>query len=127
MIRYSRDQLLRPAKHLTLGPIRTTRHNCHGCNKNIHSGNEFGLCQECVRRDPHATNELKLRRRQTGGYGYSTAPFNPERPTCVECVNYLRHRCGFGFPESDSNRLFAGECPLFNLKQSAIPLGESQP
>lgn len=127
MIGYSRDQLLRPAKHLTLGPAQVARNACHSCSGRIHSGNEFGLCRNCARSDPDARNILKIRRRQSSSRGYDLAAYDPMRPTCAQCENYLRHRCGFGFPESDANRLFAGECALFNLKQSALPLGESQP
>lgn len=118
MVGYSKDQLLRPAKHLTLGPVQVARNKCHNCAGNIHSGNEFGLCRQCAATDPGVMTVKKIRRRQSAGRGYDLAAYDPMRPTCAQCNNYLHHRCGFGFPESDGNRLFAGECHLFSVKQS---------
>ena len=121
MTRWTKDQLLRPAKHLTLGIPRVARNSCHTCGGNIHSGNEFGLCKECTRNDPGAKLVKKIRRRQSDGGGYAIMEFDPARPTCYYCESYRQHRCAFGFPESDYSRNFAAECLNFIFKPATPP------
>jgi hypothetical protein len=131
MIGYTKEQLLRPAKHLTLMQgsceSRTGKRSCLGCGKPINLNNTLKLCRPCSRKEPDGIRLDRIRRRQSMGKGYRLAPFNPDAPSCFYCVNYRNHSCGFGFPESDANRSFAIECHLFQadarkIEQPAEPL-----
>ena len=121
MIRWSREQLPRPAKHLTTisgsCESRIDRPRCFDCGKPINCSNAARLCRRCHRNDPAGRHADRVRRRQSEGPGYLIAPFNPDRPNCYYCINYRRHSCAFGFPESDESRSFAADCHIFHHRQ----------
>ena len=119
MIHWSKEQLLRPAKHLTTLEGSTDSVSagpkCLGCGKAIFRGSALGLCYGCAQSDPFSINQRRMVRRRSASKRSQAAPYNPDRPTCYYCFNYRSHVCIFGFPESEEDSRFACECLQFDL------------
>jgi hypothetical protein len=119
MIRWSKEQLLRPAKHLCMMPGASgssssqQRTTCVQCGASILRPNDASLCATCRRKDTTGrTAEEVARRRRNAKYSL-VAPFDPARPSCAFCVNYKGHLCAFGFPEALHSRDFARHCSCY--------------
>lgn len=124
MIRWSKEQLLRPAKHLI--HLRGSAGSgsacvCLNCGTSQPYKRDPQLCKPCWMKDPRGIETERIRRRKKRSKGYEVGPFDPRKPNCAFCVNYRGHTCAFGFPEAVASRLFAKDCSLFQPPPDVPP------